>query len=176
MKSQAGAARRYARALVAAAGRDEAALAALAAAAAATARALDVPAARDALADPVRAAALVRALGGLLEGAPALRGLLPVLVRRRRLGLLPEVAAAVGPLVDAARGIVPAEVTAAVEVPADARAGLEATISRTAGVRIRAAYRVDPAVVGGLVVRVGDRRYDASVEGNLRRFAARFAE
>lgn len=162
-------ARRYARAVVLAARGD---LDALERAAGELACKVAHPDLAPLLGDPRAPQATLRALLAEAAATPVLRGLVETLARRRRLALLPQVLAEVRGLVDEARGISSAEIVTAIEVPAEARAGLEAAVARISGRRIRPRYRVDPALVGGVVAKVGDRRYDASVEGQLRRFAA----
>lgn len=162
---------RYARALVAAARGAGADLDALVAAAGRLACAAAHPEVSSLLGDPTAPAARVAAVLGRVEGLPPLLGgLLSTLGRRRRLALLPAILDRFRRLADEARGISPAEITTAVEVPADLQPALVAAVERLSRRRVRPAFRVDPEILGGLAARVGDRLFDASFEGALRRF------
>ncbi len=108
-----------------------------------------------------RLEALERALRPRVD--PLLWNFLGVLNRKGRLGLLPQIAAAFDELVRQSRGEVQVRLTVAHELD-EARLQqiaekLGAAWKRTAMV----SQRVDPAIVGGLVARVGDQLIDASV-------------
>lgn len=111
-----------------------------------------------------RTAALTRALPD--TSALALN-LVQVLLAKRRLRLLPAVAAAYQELLDTQRGIQHATVTSA--VPLDP--GLQERLTRALAERIGKAIvldtRVDPEIVGGLAVRVGDQIIDGSARSKL---------
>jgi F-type H+-transporting ATPase subunit delta len=49
------------------------------------------------------------------------------------------------------------------------RDSLAAEISKLAGAQIAATYKIDPAILGGTVVRIGSTVYDGSVKGRLER-------
>ncbi len=62
-----------------------------------------------------------------------------------------------------------AEVTSAVALSAEDEAALAATFATLTGCRVEVEKRVDPALIGGLVVVVGDSVWDGSVRGGLER-------
>ena len=70
-------------------------------------------------------------------------------------------------LLSAKRGIVAAEVVSATPLSEAQRAGLEAAIKAWAGSDIALDARVDAALIGGVVVRVGSKMIDASVRAKL---------
>ncbi len=96
-----------------------------------------------------------------------------LLVERRRVALLPRVADAYRRLVYARRDIVEAEVTSAAPLSDAERDALRERLARLAGRRVELRELVDPDLLGGLVVRIGDRFYDASVRGRLERLRNR---
>lgn len=53
------------------------------------------------------------------------------------------------------------------ELNADERSKIEARASALAGVKIQAIYKRDPALLGGVILRIGDTIYDGSVRGRL---------
>lgn len=55
-------------------------------------------------------------------------------------------------------------------------AAQKAAMARCLGVRAEIAYREDPGLLGGFVVRIGERIYDGSVSGRLARLRRRLAD
>ena len=92
---------------------------------------------------------------------------LQAVIRRGRQGLLAEIAQQYHGLVDVKLNRVHAGVTLLAEP--DARLEKEVTerLSRAIGKEVRAHFRADRGILGGVVVRVGDRIYDGSVRRKL---------
>jgi len=89
------------------------------------------------------------------------------LVENRRQMLIPEIAVEYGNLVDAERGRLHARVTVAKE-PSDAEIqAIQAELSRAFGKTVIAHLTTNPAIIGGVVVRVGDTVLDGSVRRRL---------
>jgi F-type H+-transporting ATPase subunit delta len=65
------------------------------------------------------------------------------------------------------RQLLLAHVRSAVELNADERAKLEHTLARRFGDTVETEYEVDPSLIGGIVVRVGDEVIDGSLAGRL---------
>jgi F-type H+-transporting ATPase subunit delta len=102
-----------------------------------------------------------------------LTNLVGLLVERRRVALLPKVADAFRRLIYARRNIIEAEVASAAPLTEAERAALRERLARLVGRRVELRERLDPGLLGGLVVRIGDRLYDASVRGRLERLRNR---
>lgn len=113
-------------------------------------------------------AALI-ALAERAGACPLTVSLLRLLLTRRRMGLLPDIARLFRDLLDERVGWVRGEVTAAIPLPPAALETLAGRLSEATGRRVHLAARVDPAVLGGLVARVGSTVYDASLRTQLRR-------
>lgn len=109
--------------------------------------------------------AILRASLGAVD--PLLLNLILLLVQRRRLGALSTVAAEFGRLADIRRGIVLAEVTTAVPLDEQHRALVAQCLSAALGKQVRLHAQVDPNIIGGLIVKVGDRLINGSVAGRL---------
>jgi F-type H+-transporting ATPase subunit delta len=90
-----------------------------------------------------------------------------LVVRNRRAHLFPQMRAAFERGLDARMGVVKADISSASELTDGARAGLEAQLARLTGKRVRAQYSVDPALLGGVVARIGSTIFDGSVRGQL---------
>lgn len=94
-------------------------------------------------------------------------GLLELLVRRDRIALLPAIARAYADLVDRREGIAKAKITTAVELDEAQQRDAVARLERSSGKAIRATFDVDPALIGGARVQVGDHLIDSSVRTRL---------
>jgi F-type H+-transporting ATPase subunit delta len=110
----------------------------------------------------------VRILRDGLEGLnPLVVNLALLLVSRGRLGLLNDIVLEYGRLVDEDRGVAHAEVATAVTLEPEERDKLAGRLSDLVGREIVLTTRVDPAIVGGLVARVGDKLIDGSTKSRL---------
>lgn len=86
---------------------------------------------------------------------------------KRRLFALPGMIAGFRALVAEAKGIVSAQVTVAEEPSAKRLEEIRATLKDVAGTDVDVAIKVDPAIIGGLVVKMGSRMVDASLKTKL---------
>ncbi len=103
-----------------------------------------------------------------LEGAhPMVVNLALLLVSKDGLRLAGDVASHFLALFDAHRGIEHAEVTTAVPLEAKDRERLSNRIGEILGRKVALDLRVDPSVIGGFVVRIGDTLIDGSIRQNL---------
>jgi F-type H+-transporting ATPase subunit delta len=106
---------------------------------------------------------------------PQARNLLLLLLHRDRLNILPEIAAAYREALNKARGIVTAQVTTAIPLDAEGQAEVAARLARYTGQQVQLETSVDPAILGGVIARVGDLRIDGSVRGRLEGLRRRLA-
>jgi F-type H+-transporting ATPase subunit delta len=97
------------------------------------------------------------------------RNLIQLMLRRGRIEQLPRVAAEFRRLDDERQGITHAIATSATALTPDEVRALTARLEQSTGGRISLDVQVDPSLLGGLVVRVGDRLIDGSVRGRLER-------
>jgi len=112
------------------------------------------------------------ALASRLAVCPLTRTFLRVAAEAGRLGALEEILRAYEGLLDERLGRVRADVTVAAPLSADAEAGLAEALERLTGKRALLQVRQDPAILGGMIARVGSRVYDGSLRmqlGRLRR-------
>jgi F-type H+-transporting ATPase subunit delta len=106
--------------------------------------------------------------------APA-RNLVLLLVRRGRIEQLPRVAAEFARLDERRQGITRATATSAMPLTDTEVRALTARLEQMTGGRIALQTDVDEGLIGGLVVRVGDRLIDGSVRGRLERLRNQLA-
>ena len=74
-----------------------------------------------------------------------------------------------GALLARERGETTAELISAAELPAAQVQAIRAALTRAAGRAVALLSRVEPELIGGVVVRMGSRMYDASLKGKLDR-------
>ncbi|RJG07608.1 F0F1 ATP synthase subunit delta [Noviherbaspirillum cavernae] len=99
-------------------------------------------------------------------GAEA-KNFVAMLVENNRLTLLPEIAEQFHALKNAQEGAADAEITSAFEMSDAQVKDLVATLERKFGRKINPSVTVDPSLIGGVRVLVGDEVLDASVRGRL---------
>lgn len=92
---------------------------------------------------------------------------LQAVVRRGRQGLLPEIAQEYQVLLDQKLNRVHAGVTLSDEADARTQKQVVDRLAKALGREVRAYFRSDPKILGGVVVRVGDRIFDGSVRRRL---------
>ncbi len=73
------------------------------------------------------------------------------------------------------QGIVRADISSAHDLLDPEKAALRGALERLTGQRVEAAYRLDPALLAGMVVRIGSTIYDGSVRTQLERLRERLA-
>jgi F-type H+-transporting ATPase subunit delta len=105
---------------------------------------------------------------GRLVGRQALN-LIGLMLRRGRIEQLPRLAAEFRRLDDERKGITHATATSASSLTQDEVKALTSRLEEYTGGRVELDVQVDPSLLGGLVVRVGDRLIDGSVRSRLER-------
>jgi F-type H+-transporting ATPase subunit delta len=172
------AARRYAEAAFSLA-REEDALDRWAADLATAAGIMSMPEAARVVGNPAVPVQARRDVIGALLGtrvSPPVVKLVLLLSERGRVDILPAVSSEYRRLLNRERGVVEARVTSAIPLEAAEIEALRDRIAGTAGGTVDLTTAVDPALIGGLTVRVGDTLIDASVRGRLERLRERLTE
>jgi len=124
------------------------------------------------LASPrIAAADKNKVLSAALEGQvpPTFLKFLQALVRNRRQLLIPQIATEFHALVDVVENRVHAAVTVAKAASPEDEKLIAERLSKVVGKTVVPHFYVNPAVLGGLVVRVGDTVLDGSVRRRLAR-------
>jgi F-type H+-transporting ATPase subunit delta len=127
-----------------------------------------------ALTDPAvseeRRFAILQGLSGPLGLGPVTINTLKLLVRRRRIGALPDIAKALVVRADAHRGVVRVKVTSAKPL-ADAyydrlTAQLESSLKR----KVQLEKVLDTTLIAGLTLQIGNNSIDGTVRGRLEKY------
>jgi len=108
-------------------------------------------------------------LDDFLPGAadPPVRNFLYTLMQHGELGLLPGIIEMLRQRARARVAPVRVEVVSAVPLTDEQRQSLVTRLERDYGANLDVRYQVDPAILGGLIVRVGDKLIDGSLASRL---------
>ena len=114
-----------------------------------------------------------REVGELIQGVlgeplpPLLQGLLNTVLENHRLAAMGEIAEQFRALVDARQGVSKATICSAFELSDEQLAGLLPALERRFGRRLQAEVVIEPELIGGVRVVVGDEVLDTSVRARL---------
>ncbi len=126
---------------------------------------------QNAFANPAIAhASKEKVLEGLLEKTRPSRttaNFLRVLLRNSRLTELSEINSRFESVLEERSGSLSAEVTSARELSEAQRAELRSNIEKLTGKQVKLNFAVEPALIGGVVARIGSTVYDGSVKTQL---------
>jgi F-type H+-transporting ATPase subunit delta len=131
----------------------------------------DVPELRSVLGNPqldprAKADALEAILG---EADELVRNFARLVAEKGRAGELPQIYEELDELVARDQGRLSVELTTAFELSDEEARELIAKIEAASGRQVEAVRRVDPDLIGGIVLQAGSFRADASVRGRLER-------
>ncbi|QGP91762.1 ATP synthase subunit delta [Neomoorella glycerini] len=98
---------------------------------------------------------------------PLLKNFFHLVLAKGRERALPEMAAQFRRLVDRENRVLPVEVQAAAPLSEEVTATLKERLAHITGQNIRLQTALDPALLGGMVIRLGDRVLDASLKKKL---------
>lgn len=122
---------------------------------------------------PEKVAEVIKAL---LEGDALLNdkvwNFIRMLASNRRLVLIPEIAILFDQFATEDNQVVRAEVISAMPLDEQQQATMTQTISQYVGRDAKVSWKVDSALLGGAVVRIGDQTIDGSIRSRLQQFSA----
>lgn len=121
-----------------------------------------------------RRARLAEAVADRILPGSRLGKFVSVMVARERSENLAETAGAFRAALDERRGIVEADVVSARQLDESDRASLREAIGTAFSGTPRLRFREDPELLGGFVIRIGNRVYDASIHRQLSRFEEKY--
>ena len=124
-------------------------------------------AARSPLIEPDVKAQALTAVASKLGLSDLGRKAVGVVALNRRARELPAIAAAYRALVARERGARQVEIVSARPLRDDEKADIVAQLSKQLDAKVEAETSVDESLIGGFVVRVGSRQFDASVKAKL---------
>lgn len=108
---------------------------------------------------------LKKAISGV--GVKEISRLVEILCERNKAVLLPEIACLVDQMVAESEASVDAEVTSAVKLTAAVQKSLAESLTSAVGKAVNIIANKDASILGGIVIRIGDRKIDCSVRSRL---------
>jgi F-type H+-transporting ATPase subunit delta len=124
---------------------------------------------------PRKRAAVVE-LTTRMQPAPIVGKLLVLLAERDRLVLLPDLLESYRDRLLTHRNVVRAELTTTTPLDSARAAAIGQQLARATGRTVTVQTRIDPALIGGIVARIGSTVYDGSVARQLEKIKARLTE
>jgi len=121
-----------------------------------------------------RKRAAVDAVTALARLLPMVSKLLALLAERDRLVLLPELLDAYRDRLLDYRNVIRAEITTTTALPPERLKAIEGSLARASGRTVTLSAKVDPAIIGGVVTRIGSTIYDGSITRQLQRMKEKF--
>jgi F-type H+-transporting ATPase subunit delta len=110
---------------------------------------------------------VIEKLVSRLGASRIIRNFLFVVVDNQRAHLLPEIVETFEHVLQQRQGVAEAEVVSAVELSSKQKSTLQLALERLTGKKVQAKYTLEPGLLGGAVVRIGDTIYDGSVKNRL---------
>ena len=110
---------------------------------------------------------LIAAIADRAGVHPLLKNLLVLLVDRRRIVHLPDIAETYGQIAERRSGRVRAEIITATKLPEAYYEQLTKTLEAATGKKVVLVRREDPSLIGGVITRVGGRVFDGSLKNRL---------
>ncbi|GAA4761726.1 MULTISPECIES: ATP synthase F1 subunit delta [Flavobacterium] len=95
------------------------------------------------------------------------QGLFRLLFENKRFGILESIAVEYNKLFDEANGVEVAKVTTAIAMSPELEAKVLAKVKEFSSKKVTIENTVDPAIIGGFILRIGDKQYNASVANRL---------
>lgn len=112
----------------------------------------------------------LKVMEGLVKalGTPAVMvNFCKLLVEKKRAGILPEIADVYQAMVDQDRNLVRGTVVSASTLAPEMNEKIKATMEKITGKQVELTNRIDPAIIGGMVAKVGDLVLDGSIKSQL---------
>jgi ATP synthase F1 delta subunit len=117
------------------------------------------------------------ALGRVIQGAdPIFMNFLYLLIEKHRMPVIFRIRQAFERLWEEENRTLPVEITSAIELDQGTIESLARQIGERTGRKVKLATRVDPEIIGGLVVRVGNAILDASIRNRLEQLRRQVAQ
>ena len=111
-----------------------------------------------------------KVMGGIVKSMDVdsvMSNFLNLLVEKKRVEILPEIAEGFNAMVDDAKNVSHGTVVSAIELSAELQAKIQSTLEKLTGKTVELTTSVDPTIIGGMVAKVGDLVLDGSIKTQL---------
>jgi F-type H+-transporting ATPase subunit delta len=103
-------------------------------------------------------------------------GIFDIVTRKNREAMLPQMAREFVKQYNTVNNVNKVQVTSAVPLTDETRRRIEAIVVKETGGTVQIEEKVDPALIGGIILKVGDRQLDESLRTSLRKLKSKFNE
>ncbi len=103
-------------------------------------------------------------------------GVINLLIENNRLQLLPLVATEYTIIYEFLQGVEIAQVTSAVPLTKELETRILKKVKQISGKNITLNNIIDPSIIGGFILRVGDKQCDSSISGQLKQLRSKFED
>ena len=104
---------------------------------------------------------------GAVGATGVIKNFLTLIVQKKRAEVLPEIAIAFQSLIDEQRNICQGSVVTAAEISEELKGKVQAKLEKITGKTVVLTTQVDPAIIGGIIAKVGDLVLDGSIRSQL---------
>ena len=118
---------------------------------------------------------VIEKLAARMGSSKIIRNFLFVMIDNQRTALLPQMLETFQLVLQQRQGMAEATVISAMALNDAQKSQLQQTLEKLSGKKISAKYSQDPALLGGVQVRIGDTIYDGSLRNRLNQMRARLA-
>ncbi len=118
---------------------------------------------------------VIEKLAARLGASKIIRNFLFVMIDNQRTALLPRMLETFQLVLQQRQGVAEASVISAAALNDAQKSQLQQSLEKLSGKKIQARYSQDPALLGGVQVRIGDTIYDGSLRNRLNQMRARLA-
>lgn len=112
---------------------------------------------------------MMRELVAKMELSATVANFLLLVLEKNRLNYLPQIAVCYGMFADELSGVVRPTLSSAMPLDAGQVEEIKGTLEKYTGKRVVLKVEVDPALIGGVVTRIGDMAFDGSLKTQLTR-------
>jgi len=98
---------------------------------------------------------------------PMVKNFCELLADNGRVEMLPAVASDYKAMIDAVTGVIAGELTTVSELNEERKSAIQANLEKQAGKKLELSFATDKEILGGIVLKVGDKVMDASLKAQL---------
>ena len=112
---------------------------------------------------------ILKELVAKLQISPMVSNLLMLLLERGRLSVLPQIAESYGAFADELAGVIRPTLSSGLPLEPAQIEEIRTALAKSTGKKVELEVKVDPALIGGVVTKIGDKVFDGSVRTQLAR-------
>jgi F-type H+-transporting ATPase subunit delta len=99
-----------------------------------------------------------------------------IITRKRREQYLPEIALEFHKQYNITKGIAEASITTVVPLTTELRKEINALVQKITGQKVELTEKIEPSIIGGFILKIGDRQIDDSINSKLNELKLKFSQ